>query len=68
MKMDHSVKGLIEGLHTAIELPKCRVCGCMKESLVTMRQELLKSRDWESSELLPEVESALAKTQMQKYT
>ena len=68
MKMDHSVKGLSDGLKIAGDLPKCQACGCMKESLLTRRRELDKSRSQGSADLLLEVESALAKMQVQKYT
>lgn len=51
-----------------MELPKCRKCGCMKESLEAMKNELLKDNNNDFSGLLNEVESSIEKMEPIKYT
>lgn len=68
MEEDNFIKGIKESIQEAMELPKCRKCGCMKESLETMKNELLKAKNNDISELLNEVERSIERMDPTKYT
>ncbi len=68
MEEKNSIKNIKENIQRAMELPKCRKCGCMKESLETMKNELLKTKNNDISELLKEVENSIEKMEPTKYT
>lgn len=68
MGENNSINSIKENLQMAIRLPKCRKCGCMKESLEAMKKELLKINNSDISELLNEVEAVIDKMEPVKYT
>lgn len=68
MEEINSIKGIQEKLQTAMVLPKCRKCGCMEETLKTMKTELTKTKDDDLSELLSEVENSQGKMEPTEYT
>lgn len=68
MEENNSIKSIKESIQEAMELPKCRKCGCMKESLETIKNELLKAKDNDISELLNEVERSIERMEPAKYT
>ncbi|MFL0266793.1 hypothetical protein [Candidatus Clostridium radicumherbarum] len=68
MEKNNSIKNIIKNLQMAIELPKCRKCGCMKESLEAMKKELLKINNRDFLELLNEVYASIDKMEPVKYT
>ncbi len=68
MKENISIKSIKESIQTDIELPKRRKCGCMKESLENMKNELLNTKKNELSELLNEVKNSINKMEPTKYT
>lgn len=63
-----SIKGIEETLQKAMGLPKCRKCGCMEETLKTMKAQLSKTMDGDFSELLNEVENSIRKMEPTEYT
>ncbi len=63
-----SIKGIEEKLQTAMGLPKCRKCGCMEETLKTIKAQLSKTMDGDFSELLSEVENSIRKMEPTAYT
>mgnify|MGYP001562718195 CR=1 FL=1 len=63
-----SIKGIKESLQNAVELPKCKKCGCMKGTLETMKQGLSKNKKDDILELLNEVEKSIDKMEPIKYT
>lgn len=68
MKENNCIKNLRDSIQTARELSKCRKCGCMKESLKTMKNELLKTGKDEFLELLSELEISIKKMETIEYT
>lgn len=68
MKENNCIKNLRDSIQTARELSKWRKCGCMKESLKTMKNELLKTRKDEFLELLSELETSIKKMETIEYT
>ena len=68
MKEFDAIKGIKESLQKAIELPKCRKCGCMEETLKTMKTELSRANNDDYSELLYEVKNSIEKIEPTQYT
>lgn len=68
MEEYNSFKSIIKNLQKAIELPKCKKCGCMKETLETMKSELSNNKSNATSELLNEVENSIEKMESVNYT
>lgn len=68
MEENNSIKNVKEKIEAAMELSKCRKCGCMKESLVTIKSELLKDENNHICELLSLLENSLEKMESTKYT
>lgn len=68
MEGNKSIASLINSVLTAGDLPKCRKCGCMKETLETINKELLNRKDSGSAELAKAVKSALGKSEPIRYT
>jgi len=68
MEEINSIKGIKESLQKAMELPKCKKCGCMKETLETMKTGLSKTKNDDISDLLNEVENSIDKMESLKYT
>lgn len=64
----NSIEGIKESLQKAMELPKCRKCGCMEETLKTMKTELLKTHNDDISELLNEVKNSIDKLEPVQYS
>lgn len=65
---NYSLCKLQEDIQKAMELSKCRKCECMKESLETIKNELLKTKNNEFSELLLKLEISLEKVEPSEYT
>lgn len=68
MEENNDIRNVVASIQSAMELPKCRKCGCMKESLETMKSKLLKSKNNNLSELLNQVEISIEKMESIKYT
>jgi len=68
MEEKTSIKRIKEVIQAAMALPKCRVCGCMKKSLETVKSELSKIKGLEVVELLTNLESAIEKMEPIQYT
>lgn len=68
MQENNSIKSINDSIQAAMELPKCRKCGCMKESLKTIKNELLKVESNDASKLLNQVKSSIEKMEPIKYT
>ena len=68
MEENNYIKNVKESIQVAMQLPKCRKCGCMKESIETMKDELLGAKNVTFAELLNEVENSIEKMEPLKYT
>lgn len=68
MEENISIKNIKKSIQASMELPKCRKCGCMKESLETMKSELLNTKNDDFWELLSEIENSIGKMETIKYT
>ena len=68
MAENSSIKSNIENIEMAMKFSKCRKCGCMKESLETMKNKLLETKNNDFSELLNEVENSIGEMESIKYT
>lgn len=62
------LKALTNSIYTSMELSKCRKCGCMKESLDTMKRELTKAGKQEFPELSDALEHALITMEASEYS
>lgn len=57
-----------ETIQTAIQLSKCRKCGCMKESLETIKDQLSKDENNDFLELLSLVKKSIDNMEESEYT
>lgn len=68
MEKDRHIKNVKETIQTAMQLSKCRKCGCMKESLEIIKDQLLKDEDNGLLELLSIVEDSIENMEQIEYT
>lgn len=67
MRENNYINDISEIIQKSMELSKCRKCGCMKDTLETMMNELLKTKNDDFSEILNEVENSIKKMETIKY-
>lgn len=68
MENANTTMSIKESLKKCLELPKCRKCGCLQETLDGIKQALSESMGTELAELLPDVETSLGKMTAIEYT
>ncbi|WP_248484445.1 hypothetical protein [Tepidibacter aestuarii] len=68
MEKNNPIKSIKENIQMAMELLKCRKCGCMKETLKTMKNEILKIKNNNFLEFLNELENSIQKMESIEYT
>ena len=62
------ISQLIKSIQTAIELNKCRHCGCMRESIEGMCERLENSNEPQFYPLFCEAKSAFERLETVEYT
>ncbi len=67
MEKTNAITSIKESMKRCIELPKCRKCACLQETLVGMKNALSERKGTELLELLNDVETSLGKMESTEY-